>query len=916
VNASETKVPAESPGTDAQTFLKVTGVSGGLCLMVGARSPAFAEAIADNSSLYVQVLQTDADTAYAWGLRIASGDRREQLGVRSAPFDADDYSSKLFNLVVVEDPAALGNAGLADVNRIVVPRGVVVFRRMPARAVAEAKQLGMEPVQIAGWEAAFRGPLRPVQWKPPLALKWHAGPRTQIARGYTGVTTGDGKLFYMERMERDEGDLNKSAAVVFARDAHNGRTVWTWEAPGGWNRYNGLAVTSDGRLFARTGQHKVYRLDGATGEVLSEVVSDVHREARIALVSDDLFSLGGNIHSTETGEFLWKVPHFRYRPLRGSIIGDNIYFSEGVNLHAKKLADGSDLWTRPLPGLPAAFGALSRAGDFLLIRMKGATREECPIAILNPADGTLLWSHTWKVRISGNERYFDARNVRLTTVGDKLLMYYRHNQEGSYDDEVVATQLDLATGKIEIANRVLKDAGDYHGCFPELHLGDYVAYYDLWINKKTLDTTLLSMPHPACFFGMTSGNGLVYNFPSRKSGPITAVGPADATLEERPGGQILKTFAKATTSEETTTDDWPMFRGGPAGGNFTETELGPQFVKAWETPVGLGGADFGVMSGQRTGLTQAVSAYGLVMVSDIDGQRIVSLDASSGKEKWVFHVGSRVDYPPTLYKGLCLFAARDGWVYCLDAKSGKPIYKLLVAPRERYIGGREKLESKWALTSDVLIVGGVAYVGYAAGDLAFRKRGGGLAFRPETGEVVEANAPGEIALGIQTVPGGRDLKISYDLLITGNSIPRTNEDNWHGFQRQKFGRRLDARVLSFDDTLTAAYTFKPKREGWANQGTLHLTAIGEDPTKPLWGTDPFELVVGDIVLSPEYIYCAGHYQRVKKAPELWVVSRENGAVLNTIPVDGFPAFLGMSAAKGRLFIATREGKLICFETKK
>jgi len=38
-------------------------------------------------------------------------------------------------------------------------------------------------------------------------------------------------------------------------------------------------------------------------------------------------------------------------------------------------------------------------------------------------------------------------------------------------------------------------------------------------------------------------------------------------------------------------------------------------------------------------------------------------------------------------------------------------------------------------------------------------------------------------------------------------------------------------------------------------------------------------------------------------------------VVSTIPVDGFPAFLGMSAAGTRLFIRTREGKLICYETK-
>jgi len=51
---------AQSPGRDAQAILKQTGISGGLCLMVGARSSALAEALAETSSLYVHVLSRGA----------------------------------------------------------------------------------------------------------------------------------------------------------------------------------------------------------------------------------------------------------------------------------------------------------------------------------------------------------------------------------------------------------------------------------------------------------------------------------------------------------------------------------------------------------------------------------------------------------------------------------------------------------------------------------------------------------------------------------------------------------------------------------------------------------------------------------------------------------------------------------------
>ena len=892
---------------EAAAVLKATGVRGGLCLVIGAKGPSLAAALAGESTLYVQVLQPEWKMARAWGLSYATGPLREQLGVRNAAFNAEHYGSDLFNLIVIEDPAALGRAKAEDLLRILVPRGVAVVRKAPADLADAATKLGMTPVSVEGFGAAFRKPLRPVTWKLPLAMKWHAGPRSQISNGYTGICAGDGKLFYMERMERDHGNLNISAAVLSARDAYNGRTIWTWEVPGGWNRYNGAAATSKGRLFVRTGNHKVVQLDGATGKFISEVVPKVGRETRIRLLNDDLVWVGGKVYSTETGKLLWKVPVYRYQPLPETIIGENVYFCDGKALFAKKLANGEDLWKVPVSKLPKPVGTrgLGRAGNYLLVRMGGGGKDKYPIAVLDSATGKRLWSYTWKVRISKNERYFNAGNVRSTTVGDKLLLYYRHNQASSYADEVVVTRLDLATGKEEIKDRILKNAGDFHGCFGELHLGDYIAWYDLWLNTKKLETTRVRMPHPACFFGSKTAYGLVYNFPSRKSGPVTAVGPADAAFKSEPGGKVLKKVGTAEPAEATQPGDWPMFRGNPSGGNVTRATPGDKLVKTWETPVGLGKKSFGIMSSQRTGLTQAVLAYGLAVVADIDGQRIVAVNAADGKQKWVYHVGSRVDYPPTLYKGLCLFAARDGWVYCLNAKTGSLVWKLLVPARERYIGGREKLESMWPLTSDVLIVSGVAYVSGGAR--------GGLAFNPETGEIVEAKTPGNVALGRQSIPGGRELMMSYDVLIKGNSIPRTNEDNWGGFRRGKFGSRLDARVLAFDNALTVAYKFDPAGEGWANKGKLYLMAVGKDPKKPLWKSPPIELVVDDIVLTPEALYCVGHYQRVKKNPELWIVSRKDGAVVKTLPVGGFPAFLGMSACGRRLFISTREGKLICFE---
>ena len=110
--------------SEAEGLLEKSGVKGGLCLVVGAKDTALAEDLAAKSALYVQVLQPDAKLATAWGVKIAAGPCRENVSVRNAAFDPEHYGGDLFNLIVVSG----AKAKLKDLYRILVPRGVVVFK--------------------------------------------------------------------------------------------------------------------------------------------------------------------------------------------------------------------------------------------------------------------------------------------------------------------------------------------------------------------------------------------------------------------------------------------------------------------------------------------------------------------------------------------------------------------------------------------------------------------------------------------------------------------------------------------------------------------------------------------------------------------------------------------------------------------
>jgi hypothetical protein len=207
-----------------------------------------------------------------------------------------------------------------------------------------------------------------------------------------------------------------------------------------------------------------------------------------------------------------------------------------------------------------------------------------------------------------------------------------------------------------------------------------------------------------------------------------------------------------------------------------------------------------------------------------------------------------------------------------------------------------------------------------------------VSFKADTGEVVDSKthyepfAPAgyprpKSQANIFTQPlksGWRLAGVKLDdMLGYGNSISRTNEDRANTLLRdapRRHESRLSGRVIAFDEKLCVAWNFPYGAASWANNKPLHLTAkaAAGRKAKPLWQSPPIELVADDIVLTPTRVYAVGHYRRVKGQSEVWVVSRADGKVLNKTPIDGFPSYMGASAAGNRLFVSTREGKLLCY----
>jgi hypothetical protein len=124
-----------------------------------------------------------------------------------------------------------------------------------------------------------------------------------------------------------------------------------------------------------------------------------------------------------------------------------------------------------------------------------------------------------------------------------------------------------------------------------------------------------------------------------------------------------------------------------------------------------------------------------VLVAETDHHTLHALSSVDGKSVWTFVADGRIDSPPTLSSGRCLFGTRNGFVYCLRASDGAMIWRFRAAPQDRRVVAYEQLESAWPVHGSVLVDGDTIYV--AAGRSA--RMDGGIrihALDVRTGELV------------------------------------------------------------------------------------------------------------------------------------------------------------------------------------
>jgi outer membrane protein assembly factor BamB len=397
-------------------------------------------------------------------------------------------------------------------------------------------------------------------------------------------------------------------------------------------------------------------------------------------------------------------------------------------------------------------------------------RPDNGIHVLDARDGRQVWERVYE---PGQNHWQQGRALQTDS---RLWILTNGLWEG----------LDPLTGSLVQSFK----AGANH-CFPPLATTRFLVGSEMGFTDMVtgvVDANRITKQACSRDAGVILANGLVYAAPKHCScypmlksysalapakpspGPAAkAPEPADFVAERGPAyGEPAPASAAASSAAE-----WPCYRAdawrsasaasAPAGLDVLWTaELG-------DWPAGPRVQDWKENVYARGPVTPPVVAGGMAFVAQPDGHRVVAFDAGTGKVRWDFTANGRIDTPPTINGGLCLFGTRSGTVYALRAADGKLAWRLRAGPDDERIISFGQLESPWPVPGSVLVVGDTAY--FAAGRHPLADGGIRLfAVDPARGTVKWVKTL--VSLPMKDYYGGAALEFDpFDLLVAEEKRP-------------------------------------------------------------------------------------------------------------------------------------------------
>jgi outer membrane protein assembly factor BamB len=796
------------------------GVSGGLAVVIGCEDMALLQELRQ-AGFVVQALERDPSKVATAREVLQNSGHYGKISVVQLVGGRLPYTDNLVNLVVVRGPGC--EMPDREIERVLAPRGVAVG--------AEASRITKAvPPRIDDWPMHMYAPNNNAVSNdrivgPPKHLQWRSGPdwtrSHEYASSLNAMVSMGGKLYYT----MDEGSrlspVYPAKWRLVCQDAFNGVILWKrdlpswhthwWPVKSGPTQAMRRLVAIDDKVYVPLGiGEPVSELDAKTGETIrSFETPDAVEEIRIS--EGELFVLTGdavfeqqkyNMDNVEvwgaagdatgtykwddrrrtltafdlkSGESIWQVKQ-PVMTITTAIDDRRVYFHNGTGIVALDRKTGDKLWESESLELKqyklgtATAPSLVVYEDTVLCG-NGFDFKEGVLLSLDSETGETLWR---KVHQSSGHSSPDDIHV-IDGLAWEAGIARISKQGGTYKG------YNPRTGKIEkefpldvehkswFHQRCYRSRATENYLMPAATGIEYVA-----IANDDQRWTTHHWVRGACLYGVLPANGMTYATPHpcacfmesmvRGFSALAPAGGAGRQGQEKADGnhgRLVKGPAYLEVPDsgfEIRDSDWPTYRRGAGRAGYAKTDISSQVKETWATEIG----------GK---ITPPVSAAGMVYVAAVDRHSIHALDADTGKQKWAFTADSRIDSPPSLYRGSVIFGCADGNVYCVSAGSGELAWKLRAAPEMKMICNDGNIESAWPAHGSVLIVQDKVYA--LAGRSLFLDGGMWLnVINPKTGELIACENHSDIDpetgksmqlsnTGLKMVPSNSDI-LSFD----------------------------------------------------------------------------------------------------------------------------------------------------------
>jgi outer membrane protein assembly factor BamB len=794
---------------------------------------------------------------------------------------------------------------------------------------------------------------------PPRRVRWVTGPQTEISN----MVTAGGRSFFAGVLARDA--FNGLRLWERAIDPSPAR--------GGFNfplRLGSVSPIATDHCLLVANRSKLQALDASSGRLLREY-SEAGSPQDICLQDNTIVVVDAQtIRALDlaTGALRWKAAVPRSRCVA---VGDGMmYFVYGgvgnvpTRLACRRMADGALRWEQTqLDWLGKVRGCVYHRGVLACeISTLADTKEGNALHVLAAGDGSPLWMREY---IPGASH---KKQARAMFVGDLLwvleakqcvgldlrtgLVRKTHPAPSTHCFPPVASTRYLFSGEMDLTDLEtgVVDANPITKTACSRDAGVVPANGLLYTFPK----------HCICWPMLRDYAALA---PARPGG-MPALGDLKFTPQAGPA-------AAPRIPAEDPASQWPCYRHDALRSGSTTGPI-PHALKvlwtaAWSgRPEGVIADDWRNNYFIRGPVGPPVAAGGMVFVTRPDVHQVVALHAATGRTAWTFTANGRVDTAPTIHRGLCLFGSKSGWVYCLRADNGGLVWRLRAAPLDERIVAYGQLESPWPVPGSVLVAEDAAY--FAAGRQSLAD--GGIfvfAIDPATGAVRWVQRLGGVPQ--KDFYGSSGLEFdNFDLLQcegTAVAMSRWLFDRTTGRMSCRatsgFARLANGHASVLFPRGSWSYAPRNESEQWRERPYVRPLAVFRDGA--LYGCSQdrqtvfrrdFHLEAGE-KFDTEWFAGWDTYSKANKGGDLWrtqriargaawsatpfsslaekrtvsglilagdvlcvaaaqgrlaVLNVKDGGLIREIPTPP-PAWDGLAAAEGRLFLSTEAGGLIC-----